>query len=121
MGAWDGFETPENDGPNYVDLEDGESFTGKLVRVEQHVTPAKTFPGQNEDTVSPQLVFDVDGVEWVYTAFQTVIKNEFLTQRPEIGSTLTISRLGKAKGKNYVNFKLKVHTEAPDRDGDASF
>ena len=118
MGVWDKWEKPENDGPNYVQIDDeGDEFTGVLVDVQEHVTPKGTFPGQKEDTISPKLIFDVDGEEYVLTAFRTVLKNEILEQQPEIGSTVTIKNLGKPRGKNYVNYRVKVASEAAKREG----
>ena len=117
MGVWDAFGEPENDGGNFVNLDDeGDEFTGKLVAVEEHVTPKGTFPGQKEDTVSPKLILEAeDGEEYTLTAFRSVLKNELLELRPRIGDTLYFKNLGKPRNKNYYNYKVKVVSEAPKR------
>lgn len=117
MGVWDAFGEPETDGGNFVNLDDeGDEFTGKLVAVEEHVTPKGTFPGQKEDTVSPKLILETeDGEEYTLTAFRSVLKNELLELRPRIGDTLYFKNLGKPRNKNYYNYKVKVVSEAPKR------
>lgn len=117
MGVWDAFGEPENDGGNFVNLDDeGDEFTGKLVAVEEHVTPKGTFPGQKEDTVSPKLILETeDGEEYTLTAFRSVLKNELLELKPRIGDTLYFKNLGKPRNKNYYNYKVKVVSEAPKR------
>ena len=117
MGVWDVFGEPENDGGNFVNLDDeGDEFTGKLVAVEEHVTPKGTFPGQKEDTVSPKLILETeDGEEYTLTAFRSVLKNELLELKPRIGDTLYFKNLGKPRNKNYYNYKVKVVSEAPKR------
>lgn len=117
MGVWDAFGEPENDGGNFVNLDDeGDEFTGKLVAVEEHVTPKGTFPGQKEDTVSPKLILETeDGEEYTLTAFRSVLKNELLELRPRIGDVLYFKNLGKPRNKNYYNYKVKVVSEAPKR------
>jgi len=117
MGVWDAFGEPETDGGNFVNLDDeGDEFTGKLVAVEEHVTPKGTFPGQKEDTVSPKLILEAeDGEEYTLTAFRSVLKNELLALRPRIGDVLYFKNLGKPRGKNYYNYKVKVVSEAPKR------
>ena len=117
MGVWDAFGEPETDGGNFVNLDDeGDEFTGKLVAVEEHVTPKGTFPGQKEDTVSPKLILEAeDGEEYTLTAFRSVLKNELLELRPRIGDTLYFKNLGKPRNKNYYNYKVKVVSEAPKR------
>lgn len=117
MGVWDAFGEPETDGGNFVNLDDeGDEFTGKLVAVEEHVTPKGTFPGQKEDTVSPKLILETeDGEEYTLTAFRSVLKNELLELRPSIGDTLYFKNLGKPRNKNYYNYKVKIVSEAPKR------
>lgn len=117
MGVWDAFGEPETDGGNFVNLDDeGDEFTGKLVAVEEHVTPKGTFPGQKEDTVSPKLILETeDGEEYTLTAFRSVLKNALLELRPRIGDTLYFKNLGKPRNKNYYNYKVKIVSEAPKR------
>lgn len=117
MGVWDVFGEPESEGGNFVNLDDeGDEFTGKLVAVEEHVTPKGTFPGQKEDTVSPKLILETeDGEEYTLTAFRSVLKNELLELKPRIGDTLYFKNLGKPRNKNYYNYKVKVVSEAPKR------
>lgn len=117
MGIWDAFGEPENEGGNFVNLdEEGDEFTGKLLAVEEHVTPKGTFPGQKEDTVSPKLILEgEDGEKYTLTAFRSVLKNELLELRPRIGDVLYFKNLGKPRGKNYYNYKVKVRSQAPTR------
>ena len=117
MGVWDAFGEPESEVGNFVDLnEEGDEFTGKLLAVEEHVTPRGTFPGQKEDTVSPKLILETeDGEEYTLTAFRSVLKNELLELKPRIGDTLYFKNLGKPRNKNYYNYKVKVVSEAPKR------
>jgi hypothetical protein len=117
MGAWDGFES-SSENVDFVELkETGESFEGTIVEVTSHTTAAGTFPGQKEDTVSPQLVFEDEGEgEKRFTAFNTVVKNKLIDLAPEPGTRIKITRLGKPKGKNYIDWDVKEILTAPKRE-----
>lgn len=117
MGVWDAYGEPENEGGNFVNIDDeGDEFQGKLVAVEEHVTPKGTFPGQKEDTLSPKLTLeDEDGVEWTLTAFRSVLKNALLELKPNLGDVIHFKNLGKPRGKNYYNYKVKVVTATAKR------
>lgn len=110
MGAWDNAPEPEGSGVNYVTLNDGDKFVGRVESVELVTIPAGTLPNQPTDlTDVPRVIYTgVDGQTYQFTYTTAVLRNGILRLRPEPGTWVFHHRLGKAKGKNYVNAVVRL-------------
>lgn len=107
MGAWDEFDKPVNEGPNYWNPEEPEKITGKVLDIDVYE--------DEEGKRFPQLVLEVDGEELTVTAFRSILRNELLEAEPKVGDTLEIDFQGKAPRKRYFVYRVKVLTDAPKR------
>lgn len=112
MGAWDNFETPENDGPTYWNPDTPTKVKGVIVRFDQFT--------DEDDKTHPQLIMDVDGEEITITGFRKLLRDALLAlvkvDGAKEGDVCEVSYDGKANGKRYYLYSAKVLTPAPTRD-----
>jgi hypothetical protein len=92
------------------DKEDPSVLIGKVVSIEQ---------GTSEYEPYPLIVVEQDdGTEMAVHGFHTVLKNELIKQRPQIGERIGIKYLGEvptkpgSKFKSYTGYRVKVERAA---------
>jgi hypothetical protein len=111
MGAWDEFDLPENDGPDYWKPEDPEKIRGKVLEIGVHV--------DDEGKRFPQLTLDIDGAEVVVTGFRKILRDELVKLVKEdgagVGDEVEIDFQGKPAGKRYFVYRAKKLSAAPKR------
>jgi len=111
MGAWDEFETPENEGPTYWNPDTPEDVEGTIVKFD-------SFTDEDGKT-HPQLIMDVDGEEVTITGFRKLLRDAILTlvkvDGAKEGDRAKVSFKGKAAGKRYFLYEAKLLAEAPKR------
>jgi hypothetical protein len=106
---WDQFETTGTD-IDYVNLSnDGDAFEGTVKSVESKTFPAGTFDHQPFDLTVPRVVFEDEGSgEKHWDVLPTVARNAIIELRPEPGTRIRAARLGKPKGKTWIDFSVQV-------------
>jgi len=111
MGAWDDFETPENEVPVYWNPETPESVEGTIVKFD-------SFTDEDGKT-HPQVILDVDGDVVTITGFRKLLRDALLNlvkvDGAKEGDRAKVSFNGKAQGKRYYLYDAKLLSEAPKR------
>ena len=92
------------------DQEDADILIGKIVSIDV---------GTSDFDPYPLLVIEQDdGEEKAVHAFHTVLKNELLKQKPQIGERIGIKYLGEvatkpgSKFKSFIGYRVKVERAA---------
>jgi hypothetical protein len=115
MGAWDEFETPENETPQYWNPETPEKVRGTIVKFD-------TFK-DDEGNTHPQVLLDVDGTTVTVTGFRKLLRDALLNlvkvEGAKEGDVAEVEFKGKAQGKRYYLYDAKLIGDAPKREVDA--
>lgn len=96
------------------DQEDSPILIGKVVDIQQGTTDYGPYP--------LLVVEREDGTEVAVHGFQTVLKNELIRQRPQIGERIGIKYLGEqktkpgSKFKSFIGYRVKVDRQAGEFD-----
>src|SRR3990167_3976540 len=96
------------------DEQDPDILIGEVVSVEQGTSDFGPYP--------LLVIKQDDGTEKALHAFQTVLRNELIRQRPQPGERIGIKYLGKQQSKpgskygSYTGYRVKV-----ERDAGAAF
>lgn len=111
MGAWDDFETPESDAPNFWNPEEPATIEGVIEAFDKYV--------DDDGVTHPQLVLDVDGEQHKITGFRKLLRDAILNlakvDGAGVGDRVKIEFKGKAAGKRYYLYDAKLVAAAPKR------
>ena len=96
------------------DQEDADLLVGKVVDIQRGTSDYEPYP---------LLVIEAeDGTEKAVHGFHTVLKNELLRQRPQIGERIGIKYLGEqatkpgSKFKSFIGYRVKVDRDSGEFD-----